>query len=111
MLHCTIWSLRRGYKRAKMYLGTVFVAPLLLTGCTGLPEVNGMPLPKLSDQPATRYPSLTTIPEAPAITPANQSDAAIRALSGERGNTERAAEQLQQEPFMMPVPAPPPMPF
>ncbi len=111
MLHCTIWSLHRRYKRVKMYPRTVFVAPLLLTGCIHLPEVNGKPLPMLSDQPVTHYPSLTAIPEAPAITPANQSDAAIRALSGERGNTERAAEQLQQEPFMMPVPAPPPMPF
>ncbi len=94
-----------------MNLGAAILAPLLLAGCTHLPEVNGMPLPKLSDQVPTKYPGLTNIPEAPAVTPTSQSDAAIRTLSGERGNTERAAEQLQKEPFIMPTPAPPPMPF
>jgi hypothetical protein len=89
----------------------MILAPLLLAGCTHLPEVNGMPLPKLSGQAPAHYPSLTDIPDAPAITPVNQSDAAIRALSGERGSNEHAARALEEEPFMMPVPAPPPMPF
>ena len=84
---------------------------LLLAGCTHLPEIGGMALPKLSDQPPVAYPDLTDIPEAPPVTPANMADAAIGILSQERGSAERAADQLQKEPFTNPTPAPPPAPF
>ena len=84
---------------------------LLLAGCTHLPEIGGMPLPELSDQPSTVYPDLTDIPDAPPVTPANMADAASGALSQERGSTERAADQLQKEPFINPAPAPPPASF
>jgi hypothetical protein len=83
----------------------------LLAGCTHLPEVGGMALPELSAQPPTTYPDLTIIPDAPPVTPANMSDAAIGVLSQDRGSTERAAGQLQNEPFINPAPAPPPEPF
>ena len=84
---------------------------LLLAGCTHLPEVGGMALPELSAQPPTAYPDLTNIPDAPPVTPANMADAAIGVLSQDRGSTERAADQLQKEPFTTPAPAPPPEPF
>ena len=70
-----------------------------------------MALPKLSDQPPVVYPDLTNIPDAPPVTPANMADAAIGVLSQERGSAERAAGQLQNEPFTNPTPAPPPAPF
>ena len=84
---------------------------LLLAGCTNLPEIGGMVLPKLSDQPPAAYPDLTNIPEAPPVTPVNMTNAAIGVLSQERGSAERAAEQLQKEPFINPTPAPPAVPF
>jgi hypothetical protein len=84
---------------------------LVLAGCTHLPEIGGMPLPKLSDRPPAAYPDLTDIPDAPPITPASMADAAIGVLSQDRGSTERSADQLQKEPFINPAPAPPPMPF
>lgn len=84
---------------------------LLLAGCTHLPEIGGMTLPKLSDQPPVAYPDLTDIPEAPPVTSSNVANAAIGTLSRERGSAERAADQLQKEPFTNPNPAPPPAPF
>jgi hypothetical protein len=84
---------------------------LLLAGCTHLPEIDGMALPKLDDKMPVTYPDLTDIPDAPPITPANMADAAIGVLSQQRGSTERAADQLQKEPFINPTPAPPPASF
>ena len=84
---------------------------LVLAGCTHLPEIGGMALPELGDQPPTAYPDLTNIPDAPPVTPPNMADAATGVLSQDRGSTERAADQLQKEPFINPAPAPPPVPF
>jgi len=93
------------------FIPAACLAVVLLSGCTHLPDIGGMALPKLSDQPPVNYPDLTAIPEAPPVTPANMADAAIRVLSQERGSAERAADQLQKEPFINPTPAPPPAPF
>jgi hypothetical protein len=84
---------------------------LLLAGCTHLPDIGGMALPKLSEQPPVTYPDLTMIPEAPPVTPLNMAEAAIGVLSQERGSAEHAADRLQKEPFINPAPAPSPAPF
>jgi hypothetical protein len=84
---------------------------LLLAGCTHLPDIGGMPLPELGNQPPTMYPDLTDIPDAPPVTPANTADAAIGVLSQERGRAEHAADEVQKEPFISPAPPPPPTPF
>lgn len=84
---------------------------LLLAGCTHLPEIGGMALPQLNDQPPVAYPDLTDIPEAPPVTPANMANAAIGVLSQERRSAEHAADQLQKEPFTNPTPASPTAPF
>ena len=89
----------------------VAVVALLCGGCTNLPEIGGKPLPKLSDQGPTAYRSLTDIPDAPLITAPNTSEAAIRALSQDRGSTERTADQLRGEVFIQPVAPPQQEPF
>ena len=81
------------------------------TACVHLPEVGGMPLPKLTTAEKSTFRNLADIPEAPFTTVPDVSDAAIEMLSQERSATEHAAEELRAEPFIPPTPPPPVMPF
>jgi hypothetical protein len=79
---------------------------LLSAGCTKLPEIGGMPLPKLETQGPT-YRDLSTIPDPPAPTPFNTSQTTIRQLSQERGTAQSAADTVRGEAFTQPNAAPP----
>ena len=87
--------------------------PLLLlsAGCTKLPDIAGMPLPKLESQGPVTYRDLSTIPDPPAPTPYDTSQAAIQQLSQDRGTTESAADSVRGEAFTQPNPAPPQFKF
>ncbi len=84
---------------------SIALTAVLCGGCTHLPDINGMPLPKLNDDATTTYRSLTDIPDPPPVTASSTSEAAIGTLSQERGSTENAADQLRGEPFINPAPA------
>src|SRR5579871_4966089 len=70
-------------------LPSLIALSALCAACTHLPDVGGKPLPKLNAEAPTTYRSLTDIPDAPAVTSANVNEAAIGALSNERGSTEQ----------------------
>lgn len=80
---------------------------LLSPGCTTLPAVGGMPLPKLETQGPASYRDLSTIPDPPAPTPFDTNQAAIQQLSQDRGMTQAAADTVRGEAFTQPNPAPP----
>lgn len=80
---------------------------LISAGCTNLPDIGGTPLPKLETQGPVGYRDLSTIPDPPAPTPFNTSQAAITQLSQDRGTTEAAAGTVRGETFTQPNPAPP----
>jgi len=80
---------------------------VLSAGCTKLPDVGGMPLPKLDTQGPVSYRDLSTIPDPPAPTPYDTSQAAIQQLSQDRGTTQSAADTVRGEAFTQPNPAPP----
>jgi hypothetical protein len=84
---------------------SIALTAILCGGCTQLPDISGMPLPKLNDDAPTTYRSLTDIPDPPPVTAPSTSEAAIGTLSQERGSTENAADQLRGEPFINPAPA------
>jgi hypothetical protein len=86
-------------------LRSIALTAILCGGCTQLPDINGMPLPKLNDDAPTTYRSLTDIPDPPPVTAPSNSEAAIGTLSQERGSTKNAADQLRSEPFINPAPA------
>jgi len=86
----------------------VLVAIVLLSGgCTILPDIGGMPLPKLDTRVPVSYRDLSTIPDPPSPTPFNTSQDAIRLLSEERGTTESAVDTVRGESFTQPDSAPP----
>jgi hypothetical protein len=93
-----------GRPRSTLLRSIAFTA-ILCGGCTQLPDINGMPLPKLNDDAPLTYRSLTDIPDPPPVTAPSTSKAAIGTLSQERGSTENAADQLRGEPFINPAPA------
>ncbi len=80
---------------------------VLSAGCTKLPEVGGMPLPNLDSQGPVSYRDLSTIPDPPAPTPYDTSQAAIQQLSQDRGTAQAAADTVRGEAFTQPNPAPP----
>ncbi|HEX5279200.1 MAG TPA: hypothetical protein VFW28_03890 [Micropepsaceae bacterium] len=80
---------------------------LLSAGCTKLPDIAGMPLPKLETRGPVTYRDLGTIPDPPAPTPYDTDQAAIGQLSQDRGTTQSAADSVRGEAFTQPVPAPP----
>ena len=84
---------------------------LLSAGCTKLPDIGGMPLPKLNTQTPASYRDLSTIPDPPAPTPFDTSQASIHQLTQERGTTEAAGDTVRGEPFTQPIPAPPQFKF
>lgn len=97
-----------------MFVKTFWIAlPLVLlsAGCTKLPEIGGMPLPKVEAQGQVSYRDLSTIPDPPAPTPFTTSQAAIQQLSQDRGTTETAADTIRGEAFIQPNPAPPQFKF
>jgi hypothetical protein len=83
---------------------------LLSAGCTKLPDIGGMPLPKL-DQGPESYRDLSTIPDPPSPTPFDTSQAAIHQLTQDRGATEAAGDTVRGEAFTQPNPAPPQFKF
>lgn len=80
---------------------------LLSAGCTKLPDVGGMPLPKLGTQEPVTYRDLSTIPDPPSPTPFDTSQSAIQQLSQERGTAQAAADTVRGESFTQPTSAPP----
>ena len=80
---------------------------LLSAGCTKLPDVGGMPLPKLGTQEPVTYRDLSTIPDPPSPTQFDASQSAIQQLSQERGTTQAAADTVRGESFTQPTSAPP----
>lgn len=84
---------------------------LTCAACTKLPDIGGVPLPKLETEGPVAFRMLSSIPDAPPPTPFNASEAAIRQLSEERGTTEAAADQVRGESFTQPESAPPNFPF
>lgn len=79
--------------------------------CAHLPEIGGMPLPKLTSEQKTTFRNLADIPQPPATTAPDVNDAAIETLSQERSATEHAAEELRAQPFIQPTQPPSVMPF
>jgi hypothetical protein len=109
---------RAGMLRLATY-GRRIVKPLITMvllgiagqGCTHLPAIGGVPLPKLTAQEKSTFRNVGDIPDPPFVTPPDVTDAAIEMLSRERSTTEHAAEELRAEPFISPSPPPPEMPF
>ena len=84
---------------------------LFSAGCTKLPDVGGMPLPKLETQGPVTYRDLSAIPDPPSPTPFDTGQAAIQQLSQERGTTQAAADTVRGESFTQPTSAPPKFTF
>jgi hypothetical protein len=84
--------------------------PLLavaLAACAHLPMVGGKPLPPVSKEGPPMYRDLADIPDAPPISTPNSTDEAIKSLDQERMETEKAAGDLENQPFTAPAPAMP----
>ena len=100
-----------GYNRVVKRVMIVALFGFVAAACAHLPEVGGMPLPKLTTEEKSTFRNLADIPEAPFPTAPDVVDAAMEMLSQERSTTEHAAEDLRAEPFIQPSPPPPVMPF
>jgi len=91
---------KRGAIQRARWLPLAFIAGL--GACAELPRIGGSPLPPLMDEPAPVYRDLADIPAAPAITPQEENDSTIQALTEDRAKTAQAAEDLRRQPFMQP---------
>jgi len=100
-----------GYNRVVKQMMIVALVGFAAAACTHLPEIGGMPLPKLTTEEKSTFRNLADIPEAPFTTAPDVTDAAIETLSQERSVAEHAADELRAEPFIPPTPPPPVMPF
>jgi len=93
---------------ANLVRSTVFVlSGVTLGACTHLPMVGGKPLPPLSQEGPVMYRDLADIPEAPPTSTPDSTSEATKALNTDRSETEKAAEDLEKQPFFMPAPATP----
>jgi hypothetical protein len=71
------------------------LAALGLGGCLG------------TSDPMVQFRDLADIPEKPAVTAREVNDQAAQSLAEDRARTAQAVEDLRNEPFSPPEPAPP----
>jgi hypothetical protein len=90
------------WARAFAPLGLVALTALLLGACSGLPKIDGAPLPPEPMQAKPVYRDLADIPDPPAVTPTEMNQGTIQALVKDRAITVQTADDLRRQPFNQP---------
>jgi hypothetical protein len=83
-------------------------AVLALGSCSGLPEINGAPLPPEKGAARPIYRDLADIPEPPAVAAPERNESTAQTLIEDRAKTAQAAEDLRRQPFNQPDSVTPP---
>jgi hypothetical protein len=92
----------RGAARAFASLLVQTAAVLVLAACSGLPEINGAPLPPEKNAARPIYRDLADIPDPPTVAAPEMNESAIETLTEDRAKTAQAAEDLRRQPFNQP---------
>ncbi|HXJ01146.1 MAG TPA: hypothetical protein VNH44_07975 [Micropepsaceae bacterium] len=96
---------KRGRARSFAPLTGFVPLVLVLAACSGLPKINGAPLPPEKGDANPVYRDLADIPDPPQITATETNQGTVKALTEDRANTAQAAEDLRRQPFDQPDPA------
>ena len=92
----------KGRARAFAPLGLVALSAIALSGCGGLPQIDGAPLPPEPMQAKPVYRDLADIPARPPVTPQEMNQDTIQSLMMDRAATVQTADDLRRQPFNQP---------
>jgi len=79
-----------------------FALIFAVSACSGLPQIEGAPLPPPKGAASPVYRDLADIPAPPARAAPEMNQAAVQALTEDRAKTAQAAEDLRRQPFDQP---------